>query len=170
VFVNTVFKDAILKRVVLTLSDLKGADVTNADFTDALLDKLQQQGLCKTASGTNPTTGADTRKSLGCGGRPRGSPSNYMTVCLTLTCRACVRLCLQRCAQDASSAVPEPLFGELQLPSLQHAAQITHVPRRAGALLNLPQSVMRLVGGLDCAFEVVFYCTFYCRALEPCLL
>ena len=56
-----------------------GANVTNADFTDALLDKLQQEGLCKTATGRNPVTGADTRKSLGCGGRPRGSPSAYMT-------------------------------------------------------------------------------------------
>ena len=91
VFVNAIFRDAILKRVVLTLSDLKGADVTNADFSDALLDKLQQEGLCKGgASGTNPVTGVDTRKSLGCGGRPRGSPSLYMT--------------------DGSSAKPEALF------------------------------------------------------------
>ena len=79
VFVNANFTDAILTRVVLTLSDLNGANVTNADFTDALLDKLQQEKLCKTASGRNATTGADTRKSLGCGGRPRGSPSAYMT-------------------------------------------------------------------------------------------
>jgi uncharacterized protein YjbI with pentapeptide repeats len=78
-FVGADFTDAILRRVVLTSSDLSKAIVTNADFTDALLDKLTQQALCKTASGTNPTTGADTRKSLGCGGRPRGSPSAYMT-------------------------------------------------------------------------------------------
>lgn len=64
----------------LLRSDLHGADVTNADFSDALLDKLQQQDLCKTASGRNPVTGVDTRKSLGCGGRSRGSPSAYMTV------------------------------------------------------------------------------------------
>lgn len=69
----------MLTRVVLTLSDLNGANVTNADFSDALLDRQQQEGLCKTASGTNPTTGVNTRKSLGCGGRPRGSPSLYMT-------------------------------------------------------------------------------------------
>lgn len=31
----------------LLRSDLHGADVTNADFSDALLDKLQQQDLCK---------------------------------------------------------------------------------------------------------------------------
>lgn len=79
VFVDANFKDAILARVVLTLSDLKGANVENADFTDALLDKTTQEALCKYAVGKNPTTGADTRKSLGCGGRPRGSPSRYMT-------------------------------------------------------------------------------------------
>ena len=81
VFVNSNFTNAILTRVVLTLSDLNGAIVTNADFSDALLDRLQQEGLCKNPStrGTNPTTGIDTRKSLGCGGRPRGSPSLYMT-------------------------------------------------------------------------------------------
>ena len=79
VFVGADFSDAVLVRTVLTLSDLAGADVTNADFTDALLDKLQQEGLCKTASGRNGVTGADTRRSLGCGGRPRGSPSAYMT-------------------------------------------------------------------------------------------
>jgi len=90
VFVNSVFRDAVLARVVLTLSDLTGADITNADFSDALLDKKQQEGLCKTASGTNPSTGVATRKSLGCGGRPRGSPSLYMT--------------------DADSVKPEPLF------------------------------------------------------------
>lgn len=90
VFVNANFSDAVLVRTVLTLSDLNGANVENADFTDALLDKTQQQALCKTASGRNPKTGADTRKSLGCGGRPRGTPSAYMT--------------------DESSVKPEPLF------------------------------------------------------------
>jgi uncharacterized protein YjbI with pentapeptide repeats len=42
------------------------ADVTDADFTDALLDRVDQRLLCATASGTNPITGADTRASLGC--------------------------------------------------------------------------------------------------------
>ncbi len=90
VYVDADFTDAVLARVILTLSDMKGAKIENADFTDALLDKLQQQALCKYAAGTNPSTGADTRKSLGCGGRARGSPSSYMT--------------------DESSAKPEALF------------------------------------------------------------
>ena len=89
---NSNFTDAVLARVVLTLSDLGGATITNADFSSALLDKLQQEGLCKspTATGRNPTTGVDTRKSLGCGGRPRGTPSAYLT--------------------DDAAVKPEPLF------------------------------------------------------------
>lgn len=71
----------ILMRVVLTSSDLEGAIIDGADFTDALLDKKTQQMLCKYASGKNEETGVDTRASLGCGGgRARASsPSRYMT-------------------------------------------------------------------------------------------
>lgn len=81
VFVNANFTNAILARVVLTSSDLNGANITNADFSDALLDNTMQMKLCKIATGTNPTTGVNTRKSLNCtGGRGNvGSPSRYMT-------------------------------------------------------------------------------------------
>lgn len=42
------------------------AIIENADFTDALLGKATVVALCKTASGTNPVTGVDTRESLMC--------------------------------------------------------------------------------------------------------
>ncbi|GJP46137.1 hypothetical protein CLOM_g5460 [Closterium sp. NIES-68] len=71
--------DAVLLRVVLTRSDLGGAIVDGADFSDAILDLPQKQALCKYAKGENPVTGMSTRKSLGCGnrrGNAYGSPSS----------------------------------------------------------------------------------------------
>eukprot|EP00245_Coleochaete_scutata_P007591 TRINITY_DN23066_c0_g1_i1.p1 TRINITY_DN23066_c0_g1~~TRINITY_DN23066_c0_g1_i1.p1 ORF type:complete len:324 (+),score=51.28 TRINITY_DN23066_c0_g1_i1:131-973(+) len=71
--------NAILVRTVLTRSDLGNAIIEGADFSDAIIDLTQKQALCKYASGTNPVTGMETRKSLGCGNRKRnayGSPSS----------------------------------------------------------------------------------------------
>jgi len=51
----------------------------NADFSSSLLDRTQQQALCRYADGKNPTTGVETRASLGCGSRRRrleSTPSN----------------------------------------------------------------------------------------------
>jgi uncharacterized protein YjbI with pentapeptide repeats len=58
--------DAVLDSAMMLKSSFRNATVTGADFTNALLDRDQILQLCKTASGVNPTTGADTRESLGC--------------------------------------------------------------------------------------------------------
>jgi hypothetical protein len=79
VFVDSNFENAILQRVVFTRSDLGGARISGADFSNSLVDKSQQMALCRYADGKNPVTGVDTRASLGCGSRRRrleSSPSN----------------------------------------------------------------------------------------------
>ena len=63
---HTNLRGAVLVGVIASGGNFNGADVTDADFTDALLDRVDQRLLCATARGTNPTTGADTRSSLGC--------------------------------------------------------------------------------------------------------
>jgi hypothetical protein len=61
------FSGAVLQGVIASGSSFRGATVTDADFSDALLDREDIRSLCREASGTNPVTGADTRLSLGCG-------------------------------------------------------------------------------------------------------
>lgn len=79
VVVEADFTDAVVNRTIFTLTDFRDAIIDGADFSDSLLDKPQQQALCKYAKGTNPVTGVSTRKSLGCGRGRSGTPSAYMT-------------------------------------------------------------------------------------------
>jgi uncharacterized protein YjbI with pentapeptide repeats len=60
-FTNSVFVGANFVR-----ADLGEVVATNADFTEAVIDRYQTLSLCERASGTNPYTGANTRDSLLC--------------------------------------------------------------------------------------------------------
>ena len=63
---GTNLRGAILHGVIASGSSFASADITDADFSEALLDRSDQVRLCRTASGRNPVTGADTRESLDC--------------------------------------------------------------------------------------------------------
>jgi hypothetical protein len=47
-------------------STFTDVNIAGADFSDAILGKLQQKELCKIATGTNSKTGVATRDSLAC--------------------------------------------------------------------------------------------------------
>lgn len=65
---KTVFTDAVLKGSYLGNGFELVGSITNADFTEALIPQKTTKILCERpdATGTNPTTGADTRDSLMC--------------------------------------------------------------------------------------------------------
>ena len=65
-FENSDLTNAIFKDAVATSTNFEGANITGADFTDAILDRYQISQMCKRAEGVNPTTGIETRYSLGC--------------------------------------------------------------------------------------------------------
>lgn len=67
-FKGSSLRGAIFQNAVLTGTSFEGADVEGADFTEAAVGSFDLKNLCKnpTLKGENPTTGADTRMSLGC--------------------------------------------------------------------------------------------------------
>ena len=65
-FEDSDLSNAVLRNAMLMQSHFKGATITGADFSDAVLDLPQQKALCLRATGTNSTTGIQTRDSLAC--------------------------------------------------------------------------------------------------------
>jgi uncharacterized protein YjbI with pentapeptide repeats len=59
---------AIFTNAVLTGTSFEGANVENADFTEAAIGGFDIKSLCRNPSlkGKNPTTGNDTKESVGC--------------------------------------------------------------------------------------------------------
>jgi uncharacterized protein YjbI with pentapeptide repeats len=67
-FQGSSLRGTIFTNAVLTGTSFDGADVEGADFTEAALGYNDVRYLCKnpTLKGENPTTGAETRLSVGC--------------------------------------------------------------------------------------------------------
>jgi uncharacterized protein YjbI with pentapeptide repeats len=58
--------NANLEGAFVASAQFEGATITGADFTDVDLRPTVQAALCKTAQGTNPATGRQTRATLNC--------------------------------------------------------------------------------------------------------
>lgn len=58
--------NAVLEGAYLTNAMMQESTITGADFTDVLLDPNTEKALCERASGTNPTTGRNTKDTLYC--------------------------------------------------------------------------------------------------------
>jgi uncharacterized protein YjbI with pentapeptide repeats len=67
-FSGSNLKGVVFTNAVLTATSFEGANVEGADFTEAALGDFDIKSLCRnpTLTGTNPTTGVETRMSVGC--------------------------------------------------------------------------------------------------------
>ena len=65
-FTDADLSDVNFTNALLMESNFQGAKIDGADFTDAVLSRIQQKELCSIANGTNSSTGESTKYSLGC--------------------------------------------------------------------------------------------------------
>ena len=65
-FTDADLSDVNFTNALLMESNFQGAKIDGADFTNAVLSRIQQKALCSIANGTNTSTGESTEYSLGC--------------------------------------------------------------------------------------------------------
>ena len=65
-FTDADLTDVIFTNALLMESNFEGAKIDGADFTNAVISRIQQKELCSIANGTNSSTGESTEYSLGC--------------------------------------------------------------------------------------------------------